>query len=304
MHRHITLLCVALLTLSVTSELHAQNAPEVKAVLVTGASTGIGRKITEKLAADGYFVYAGARKDADLQTLAAIKNVQPIRLDVTSAQDIESAVALISKSGRGLHGLVNNAGVASLGTLADMSAAEFDTIMNVNVYGPYRVTKAFAPLITAQKGRIVNIGSISGVLAGKQFGPYAMSKHAVEAFTDTLAAEMTDAGVRVSVVEPGSFNSEIAKNSLRRQGLDPKAGDRSQLKEPDEVAEAVEHALSEAPPKPRYMVVPNQREAEFTIRRQIQRLVELNEGQPYTYDRAALIKMLDEALVGSRPRVK
>jgi len=166
------------------------------------------------------------------------------------------------------------------------------------------VTRAFAPLIVAQKGRIVNIGSVSGVLAGKQFGPYAMSKHAVEAFTDSLAAEMADAGVQVSVVEPGSYNSEIAKNSLRRAGLDPKAGDRSRFKDPAAVAEAVEQALSEAQPQRRYLVVPNQQEAEITIRRQIQKLVELNQGQPYTYDRAALIQMLDDALAGSRPRVK
>ena len=304
MHRRITLLCTVLLTLCTANDLHAQTAPEVKAVLVTGASTGIGRKITETLAADGYFVYAGARKDSDLEALAAIKNVQPIRLDVTSPQDIESAVAFISKSGRGLHGLVNNAGVAALGTFADMSPAEFDTIMNVNLYGPYRVTRAFAPLIVAQKGRIVNIGSVSGVLAGKQFGPYAMSKHAVEAFTDSLAAEMADAGVQVSVVEPGSYNSEIAKNSLRRAGLDPKAGDRSRFKDPAAVAEAVEQALSEAQPQRRYLVVPNQQEAEITIRRQIQKLVELNQGQPYTYDRAALIQMLADALAGSRPRAK
>lgn len=305
MHRPlVSVLCTALLALCAVSEVPAQNAAATKAVLVTGASTGIGRKITEKLAADGYFVYAGARKDSDLQALAAIKNVQSVRLDVTSAQDIENAVTLISKAGRGLHGLVNNAGVATLGTFASMSAAEFDLIMDVNLYGPYRVTKAFAPLIAAQKGRIVNIGSISGVLAGKQFGPYSMSKHAVEAFTDSLAAEMGEAGVSVSVIEPGSFNSEIAKNSLRRLGLDAKAGDRSQYKDPAEVADAVEHALFEAQPKRRYMVVPNQQEAEFTIRRQIERLVQLNEGQPYTYDRTALIKMLDEALAGARPATK
>src|SRR5579859_4752848 len=95
-----------------------------KAVLVTGASTGIGRKITEHLAADGYFVYAGARKDADLTALGAIKNVQAIRLDVTSTEDIDSAVATVIKAGRGLYGLVNNAGVGVSGSFAEMRPEE------------------------------------------------------------------------------------------------------------------------------------------------------------------------------------
>src|SRR5688572_25313157 len=88
-----------------------------KAVLVTGASSGIGRKITERLAADGYFVYATARKEEDLKSLAAIKNVQPVRLDVTVPADIAAAVELISKAGRGLYGLVNNAGIGTIGTV-------------------------------------------------------------------------------------------------------------------------------------------------------------------------------------------
>src|ERR1700694_1040932 len=80
-----------------------------KAVLVTGASTGIGRKVTERLAADGYFVYAGARKEEDLKALGAIKNVQALRLDVTKPDDITAAVTTIEQGGRGLYGLVNNA---------------------------------------------------------------------------------------------------------------------------------------------------------------------------------------------------
>jgi NAD(P)-dependent dehydrogenase (short-subunit alcohol dehydrogenase family) len=107
-----------------------------KAVLVTGASTGIGRKITERLVADGYFVYAGARKEADLKVLAAIKNVQAVRLDVTNSQDVNAAVETITNAGRGLYGLVNNAGVAAIGSLADTTMEEFDLVMQVNVYGP------------------------------------------------------------------------------------------------------------------------------------------------------------------------
>src|SRR5678816_4433901 len=114
-------------------------APTPKAVLVTGASTGIGHEITKRLASAGYFVYAGARKDADLAALNAIKNVQAIRLDVTKQEDIDAAVATVTKAGRGLYGLVNNAGVASPGLMADASMQEIDLQIQVNLYGPVRM---------------------------------------------------------------------------------------------------------------------------------------------------------------------
>lgn len=273
-----------------------------KAVLVTGASTGIGRKITERLAAGGYFVYAGARKEADLKELGAIKNVQAVRLDVTDSKDIAAAVEIITKAGRGLYGLVNNAGVAISGAFTDTKEDDFDFLMQVNLYGPYRITKAFAPLIVAEKGRITTIGSISGILAGRNSGVYSMSKHAIEAFADSLAAQMAPLGVQVSVIEPGNYNSEIGKSAAKRLGVDPRLADRSHYKPPDEVAEAVTQALFEPSPKRRYMVVPNQTEAEWTIKKAIERLVQLNEGQAYTYDREAMVRMLDEALANARPK--
>jgi NAD(P)-dependent dehydrogenase (short-subunit alcohol dehydrogenase family) len=282
---------------------HAQApSPATRAVLVTGASTGIGRHITERLAAAGYFVYAGARKDTDLAALNTLKNVQAIRLDVTKQQDIDAAVGTVTNAGRGLHGLVNNAGVASVGPMATMSMEEIDLTMQVNVYGPVRVTRAFLPLLSASKGRVTTIGSISGILASKDLNAYAMSKHAMEAFTDSLAAELAPQGVIVNIVEPGNFNSEIGASATRRTGVQTRFTDRSKYKEPVEVAAAVELALFEPSPKRRYMVTPDQREAEFTIRKQIEQLVQLNEDQPYSYDRTALIKMLDEALAQARPR--
>ena len=302
----------ALLGAAAVEQVQSAEPSAPKAVLVTGASTGIGRKVTEKLAADGYFVYAAARKDDDLKALGAIKNVQAVRLDVTKPEDIAAAVKTISQGGRGLYGLVNNAGIGTYGTFAEMKPEEFDLVMAVNVYGPYRMTKAFEPLIVAEKGRITNIGSISGILASPSFGAYEMSKHAIEAFTDSLAQQLAELGVTVSVVEPGNYNSAIAKNAVKR-GVElkgtsasgrPRTADRSMYKEPDEVAEAVEAALFEPSPKRRYMVVPDQHEAEVTIRKQIEQLVQLNEGQPYTYDREALVKMLDEALSKARPRTK
>ena len=272
-----------------------------KAVLVTGASTGIGRTITDRLAADGYFVYAGARKDADIAALNAIKNVQALRLDVTKPDEIAAAVATVKQGGRGLWGLVNNAGVAVAGPFADLKDEDFDFVMNVNAYGPFRMTKAFLPLIAASKGRIVTISSISGILSSGNLGVYSMSKHAVEAFGDSLAVQVEPFGVAVSLIEPGNYNSQIGVSAVARTGGDPKLADRSRYKEPVEVALAVEQALFEPAPKRRYMVVPDQHEAEITIRKAIQELVQLNEGQNFTYSREALVGMLDEALKTARP---
>ena len=193
------------------------------AILVTGASTGIGRNITERLAREGYFVYAGARKQKDLDALNALHNVEAVRLDVTIAEDIAAAVEQVRKGGRGLHGLVNNAGVAVIGSLIEVEEEDLDFQLDVNVYGVYRVTRAFAPMIIESKGRITTIGSISGILSGPLFGPYSISKHAVEAFTDSLAAELARFDVAVSVIEPGNYKSAMSQNVLQRmneRGID------------------------------------------------------------------------------------
>jgi len=269
-----------------------------KAVLVTGASSGIGRKVTERLAAEGYYVYAAARKEDDLRALDAIENVDSIRLDVTRPEEIAAAVEVVRKAGRGLHGLVNNAGVAVVGPLTETKEEDLRFVFDVNVFGPYRVTKAFAPLILESGGRITTISSIAGILSRPPLGAYSMSKHAVEAFGDTLAAELEPKGVKVSLIEPGNYRSEISRNASVRMGLGPDSpmADRSRFPEPDDVATAVVHALFDANPKRRYMVVPERREAELTIGKAIEELVQLNERQPYSYDRDELVKMLDAAL--------
>jgi NAD(P)-dependent dehydrogenase (short-subunit alcohol dehydrogenase family) len=267
-----------------------------KAVLVTGASTGIGRKVTEKLAAEGYFVYAGARKEKDLAELDAIENVQAVRLDVTKPDEIAAAVKTITEAKRGLHGLVNNAGVAVSGPMMQSKEEDLHYVMDVNVYGPYRVTKAFAPLLIESKGRVTTISSISGILSSPTLGIYSMSKHAIEAFGDSLAGEMAPLGVTVSLVEPGNFNSEIGATAAARAGVSSLAADRSKYPEPDAVAKAVQHALFDPNPKRRYMVVPAQLEAEWTIKKAIEELVQLNQGHEHSYDRDALVEMLDAAL--------
>ena len=301
--------------LAVSIGVHAQNSDsKQKAVLVTGASSGIGLKITEVLSSKGYFVYAGARKQADLDRLNAMDNVQSIKLDVNNWDEINAAVETVKKEGRGLYGLVNNAGVAVIAPLIEVEEDELDYIFNVNIYGPYRITKAFAPLIIESKGRIATISSIAGILGGNFFGPYSMSKHAMEAFTDVLAVEMQKFGVHVSAIEPGNYNSKISEtfyNRLQSQNMNFEnslykkeweglmAGfspDRSQYKDPDEVAAAVEKALFSENPKRRYMVVPREEEGRITITQIMREMAQLNENQAYKYDRETLIKILDEVL--------
>ena len=302
---HRFLLSIAFVSLLLATVSQKVVAAEQQAVLVTGASSGIGRKITEDLASRGYFVYAGARKAEDLAALNEIDNVQSIRLDVTVEEDIRNAVKTVTEAGRGLHGLVNNAGVGFVGDATKMSLDDLTFTMEVNVYGPYRITKAFAPLIIESAGRITTIGSISGILSSRRLASYSMSKHAIEAYTDSLAAEMSEHGVDVSVVEPGNYQSRIRFKVLehaRDNGASEeelaslRTWAETDHKEPDEVAWAVHHALFAENPKRRYMVVPNANEADLTIRQIMKEMVELNHAQPYTYDRDTLIEMLDDAM--------
>jgi NAD(P)-dependent dehydrogenase (short-subunit alcohol dehydrogenase family) len=301
--------------LVVTTPAHGDDAMPQQAVLVTGASTGIGRKITEKLAAEGYFVYAGARKDEDIDALNQIENVQAVRLDVTIQEDIDAAVDTVEAGGLGLYGLVNNAGVNVLAPLIEIDEAELDFLFDVNIYGPYRITKAFAPLIIESQGRISNISSISGTLSGPLYGIYSMSKHALEAYTDSLTIEMAHLGVKVSAVEPGNFKTNIFHSRCDRMLASGYSAEGSRFEElvaprvemckdrpedpdpePDLVADAVLHALFDDNPKEHYLVVPEQRQAEITIRKAIEELVSLNEDHEFSYNRDQLIEMLDEAM--------
>jgi len=285
-----------------------------KVILVTGASTGSGRMIAETLAAKGHFVYAGARKNKDLKALDAIENIESIKLDVTIQSEIDAAVKTVSESGRGLNAIINNAGVGLMAPLIELDEDDLDFIFNVNVYGPYRITKAFAPLLIESKGRVINIGSIAGVQTRTFYGPYSMSKHALEAFTDALAIEMARFEVKVSIIDPGGFSSNIGKNIYQRlkdKGMDfdqslykeewennwvLSGGDLSMIKGPEDIVVKVEHALFDENPQQRYMVVGDAGRADATMRALLHKMLQLNQDQPFTYDRDGLIKLLDEEM--------
>ena len=294
-------------------------ADHQKSILVTGASTGIGRHLTETLAEAGYHVYAGARKDKDLAELDAIDNVTAVRLDVTKQDQVDAAVALVKEKGTGLYALVNNAGVGGGGPVIETPIEDQTFVYKVNVEGVYRTTKAFAPLIIESKGRIITTGSIAGTLSAfPGFSVYSGSKHWIEAFTDGFATEMEPHGVMVSVVEPGNYKSRIRRTSAERRMEKTEATggeitDEMQkayeatterelsYKEPDEVSEAFMHALFNEKPLRRYMVVPNEKEQEWTIGTKINELVQLNTWGPYSYSRDQLVEMLDAALAGDTP---
>lgn len=303
---------VCLLSVAQAEEPNAGKAPQ-RAILVTGASTGIGRTTTELLAKSGFFVYAGARKPEDIQALSAIENVKGIRLDVTKQAEIDAAVKLVQEAGRGLFGIVNNAGVVVLGPLIELKEEDLAFQFDVNVFGPYRVTKAFAPLLIDGKGRVATIGSISGYVTGGMGGAYTMSKHAIEAYSETLSIELEPFGVKACVIEPGSYRSEIFKSTRERLREAGVTGENSryaahwkgflsasenpdQLKAPDEVAAAVLNFFTADKPSRRVMVASDRSEADMTLKATMRRVVELNAAQPYELDREALIQMLDEAL--------
>ena len=244
----------------------AQESAEMKAVLVTGASSGIGQKIAESLAENGFYVYAGARKDADLARLDAMDNISAVRLGVTVDEDIAAAVQFVKAQKRGLWGIVNNAGIYRYAPLVDGPESDVRLTLEVNVLGPIRINQAFIPLIAESGGRTAVIGSLSGYIPGAEDGGYTASKFAMEGYTDSLAMELEDSGIHVAIVEPGAFKSKIRDTMLQaataaaqtgkltlddaaKQGLQSSVERNESMKDPEEVAQAVLHLMTSDAPK-------------------------------------------------------
>lgn len=296
-----------------------------KAILITGASTGIGRYLVHYLAERDHLVYAAVRKDTDFAALSDLQNIVPITLDVTNLAQIETAVAHITAQGTGLYGLVNNAGLGGLGYFTTWSEAEFQQIFDVNVAGPWRVSNAFLDLLLAAQGRIVNIGSQGGTVSKKLYGPYTMTKHALEAYTVALNEELRPFHVHVSIVQPGGIVSNIGANGLpdmvarlqraqppfaaeAQQILDsfdtpsappdpdaPESETNRKPSSPEIVATAVHHALFSDQPKLRYMVGTHW-EGNRVINTLIDRLLDANDSPVHNYSRAELLALLDQHL--------
>src|ERR1700730_7250159 len=201
-----------------------RNGPEAdnrRAVVVTGASTGIGRATALHLDRLGFRVFAGVRREADAEELkkAATQRLSTLLIDVTDGDGVRAAAERVEQeSPEGLAGLVNNAGIAVGGPLEFVPIDAVRYQFEVNVIGMVAVTQALLPSLRKGHGRIVNIGSVGGRTAAPFVGPYAASKHAVEAFTESLRQELRPWGIWVAVIEPGAIATPIWEKG--KQGAD------------------------------------------------------------------------------------
>jgi len=189
-------------------------------VVVTGSSTGFGREFAIGLANKCLTVYAGVRKEEDGEKLLEALRPQyrqfliPVILDVTNKEHIQDVVSKvkekIASEGKHLFGLINNAGVQMIDPLEFLSVEKFRAGLEVNTIGAHAVTQAFIPLLTAHKGsRVIFIGSIAGLHTFPLIGGYAASKSALEAIADTYRMELKPFGVYVSMIEPGTFKTDM-----------------------------------------------------------------------------------------------
>ncbi len=185
-----------------------------RVVLVTGASSGLGKATAELLASKGYYVYAAARRIDRLESMRST-NIEPLGLDVTSEASIEVAIEHIKASQERIDVLVNAAGYALYGALEEVASEKAQHEFEVNVFGLMRVTQALLPLMRQQRsGRIINLSSVAGKFVTPFAGWYNASKFAVEALSDALRNEVASFGIQVVVVEPGAIKSEFADIAL------------------------------------------------------------------------------------------
>ncbi|MCI4643232.1 MAG: SDR family oxidoreductase [Hyphomonadaceae bacterium] len=253
----------------------------MKTVVITGASTGIGRAAARHMAEQGWQVFAGVRKAEDAEALQGDHaNIAALMLDVTDPASISEAVATVSDAleGQKLAGLVNNAGIAQMGPLAVQPMDEIRAHFDVNLFGAMAATQAFVPLLgmettrSGAPGRIVNITSVGGVISAPFLGAYAATKHALEALTDSLRRELMVYGIDAIAVGPGAVATPIWDKADSEDELPYQntawagpiqkfaevmlGGGRNGLP-PEEIAKVIETALSDPSPKARYAPVPN-----------------------------------------------
>lgn len=253
-----------------------------KTAVVTGVSTGIGRAIAKSLVDAGWRVFGSVRKEKDAAdaTAALGANFTPLLFDVTDDAAIRREAAKVDAAlgGRTLNALVNNAGVAVAGPVGYLDLEDLKRQIDINVYGPIRVTQAFLPMLGADHsrqgapGRIVNMSSIAGKIASPFMSPYAMSKHALEALSESLRRELIVHGVDVIIVGPGAVRTPIWAKAddlnIDRYRNTEYFDDLSRLKdmmqavgeaglEAEEVGALVLNILTAANPKTRYPILRN-----------------------------------------------
>src|SRR4051794_2689313 len=249
----------------------------MRSVLVTGASSGIGRATALRLDRSGWRVFAGVRREEDAEALRgdASGPLAPVILDVTDAGQIAAAAEVIEREADGgLDGLVNNAGVAVPGPLETVPLEDLRHQLEVNLVAYVAVTQAMLPQIRRAEGRVVFLSSIGGRIAFPFGGPYHASKFATEAIGDVFRQELRPWGLKVSLIEPGSIDTPIWERGRRKaEDIEAKAPRTNLLYgaaiekfrkviedtaergiPPEKVAAAISHALESPRPKSRYLV--------------------------------------------------
>ncbi|XP_078579916.1 retinol dehydrogenase 16-like [Branchiostoma floridae x Branchiostoma japonicum] len=255
-----------------------------KTVLITGCDTGFGNLLAKRLDQLGLRVFAGCLTEAGVAELrqSCSERLQPIRMDVSSSDSVQDAFRVVKEAvgSKGLWGLVNNAGIFGvLGTITWATLEDHQAVLNVNLLGMIDVTKTFLPLLKKSRGRVVNVASTAGRVAIPYCGPYCVSKYGVEAFSDCLRRAMRCFGVKVHIIEPGFFRTEMnnTENNLsrldqswQRQSLETKteygeefiqaikdaivAAEGRFIQDPVVVVDAMEHALCATHPRSRYVI--------------------------------------------------
>jgi len=247
----------------------------VRTIIVTGASSGIGAYCARALKAEGWRVFATARKPTDIETLEK-DGIEAFYLDYREPASIAALVeAVLEKTGGRLDALYNNGAYAQPGAVEDLPVEALREQLEANLLGWHDLTRRIVPMMRAQgSGRIVNCSSILGLTPVMYRGAYVASKHALEGLTLCLRAELMGSGVHVSLIEPGPVESKIASNglfwflknidhegSVHRQAYQAQlarlraGGSKSRLKlGPDAVHAVLRHALLSSRPRPHYVV--------------------------------------------------
>jgi NAD(P)-dependent dehydrogenase (short-subunit alcohol dehydrogenase family) len=249
----------------------------VRTVLLTGASTGIGRTTALRLDGSGWRVFAGVRRAEDAEGLRgeASERLTPLLLDVTEPEQVAAAAEQVEReSPNGLDGLVNNAGVAVPGPLETMPLEDLRRQLEVNLVAYVGMTQALLPQIRKAEGRVVFLSSIGGRIAFPFGGPYHASKFATEAIGDVFRQELRPWGIKVALIEPGSIDTPIwGRGGRKAEEIEAKSPQTSHLYgaamekfkkvledtaergiPPEKVAKAIAHALESSRPRARYLV--------------------------------------------------
>jgi NAD(P)-dependent dehydrogenase (short-subunit alcohol dehydrogenase family) len=236
---------------------------ENRVALVTGVSSGIGRSVAIALASRGFRTFGTVRETSDIGELP--NNIELVRVDVRDESSVLRGVQQISEQTGRIDVLVNNAGYILLGALEETSTEEARQIFDTNFFGVLGMCQQVVPIMRHQRsGRILNISSVLGFLPAPYAGLYAATKHAIEAYSETLDHEVRQFGIRVSLVEPGFIRSKISQNhKAAKQTLAAYAKERTKAfdalesrgrngDEPSSVASVVVDALSARNPRLRY----------------------------------------------------